>query len=189
MENIQKSRYHVNMKRHVKNNFDARSIIIKNTQHEKKCRILIDNLKYSVTTSDLSELFNTVGPVKKASIFFKEDGSSTGTGEVIFVRHNDANVAMNKFNNVLLDGRQMKMNLVDERPETLDNVKKEMRSSILGRISFGNRNTGRQPLKTRDTRVFRKPHQAYQGYSDRKNLTCSYPEVASSYRPHTYSYF
>ena len=142
-----------------KSNFDARSIITQKIQ-EKKCRILIDNLERSVTESDLSELFNSVGPVKNVSLRLKKEGSSTGSGEVIFVRHSDATRAVNKFNNVLLDGRQMKISLVGEKQERLEN-NKERKPTVFDRISCRDRETFRQPLRTKDARVFRNTNETF----------------------------
>jgi len=40
------------------------------------------------------------------------NGKSKGTGQVIFIRSNDARRAINKYNNVELDGRPMKIEMV-----------------------------------------------------------------------------
>ena len=131
---------------------DARRIIAKNTSaNDSKCRILVDNLRYSVTGKDLESLFSKIGAVRKAAVFFREDGTSTGTGEVIFFRHTDATMAMKKFNNVALDGRQMKMKFVSDRAETITRTTVAKRQNVEGAG-----NTFRQPLKTRRPRVFKR---------------------------------
>jgi hypothetical protein len=54
-------------------------------------KILVSNLGPEVTDEDLEELFQEHGgPIKKAEIFYKQDGTSSGQGEVIFKRRADA---------------------------------------------------------------------------------------------------
>ena len=54
-------------------------------------KMLVSNLGPEVTDEDLDELFTEHGgPIKKAEIFYKQDGTSSGTGEVIFKRRADA---------------------------------------------------------------------------------------------------
>lgn len=57
-----------------------------------------------------------VGPVKKASLAFDAQGKSKGTAEIIFVRRNDAVLAMRKYDNVPLDGRPMKIEMTTRAP-------------------------------------------------------------------------
>jgi len=54
-------------------------------------KMLVSNLGPEVTDEDLQELFEEHGgPIKKAEIFYKQDGSSSGQGEVVFKRRADA---------------------------------------------------------------------------------------------------
>ena len=54
-------------------------------------KMLVSNLGPEVTDEDLEELFQEHGgPIKKAEIFYKQDGTSSGQGEVIFKRRADA---------------------------------------------------------------------------------------------------
>lgn len=50
-----------------------------------------------------------MGPLKKASLSFDANGRSKGQAEIIFIRKNDAVVAMKRFNDVSLDGRPMRL--------------------------------------------------------------------------------
>ena len=54
-------------------------------------KMLVSNLGPEVTDEDLEELFEEHGgPIKKAEIFYKQDGTSSGQGEVVFKRRADA---------------------------------------------------------------------------------------------------
>lgn len=70
-------------------------------------KLLISNLDYNVSDDDIRELFSTVGPLKTARITYDRSGRSEGTAEVIFHSRVDAVSAQSKYNNVLLDGKRM----------------------------------------------------------------------------------
>lgn len=53
----------------------------------------------------LQDLFGMVGQVEKARITFDRSGRSTGTAHVRFARQSDAEKALDKYNNVELDGK------------------------------------------------------------------------------------
>ncbi|ORX43269.1 RNA-binding domain-containing protein [Piromyces finnis] len=75
-------------------------------------KIMISNLEYKVTEKDLRELFNDIGPIRSVSLNFDHNGRSKGSGQVVFVRKADAKRASDKYNNVTLDGRAMKIEIV-----------------------------------------------------------------------------
>ncbi|KAF9437301.1 hypothetical protein BGZ76_001307 [Entomortierella beljakovae] len=76
-------------------------------------KIQISNLDLRVTADDLKLVFSSrVGPLKKCSINYDQNGKSNGTALVHFTRVTDAAVAVQKFNGVPLDGRAMKIELV-----------------------------------------------------------------------------
>ncbi|KAL6604380.1 hypothetical protein U3516DRAFT_758726 [Neocallimastix sp. 'constans'] len=54
-------------------------------------------------------LYDNTSPVKSAAINFLSNGKSKGTGQVIFIRSNDTRWTIDKYNNVELDGRPMKI--------------------------------------------------------------------------------
>ena len=57
-------------------------------------------------TLPLKDLFGMVGQVEKARITFDRSGRSTGTAHVRFARQSDAEKALDKYNNVELDGKK-----------------------------------------------------------------------------------
>ncbi|KAJ1735041.1 hypothetical protein LPJ61_000761 [Coemansia biformis] len=75
-------------------------------------KILIGNLDYGVTEADLRALFGQVGPVARATINYGPNGKSKGAGEVLFKNPAHANAAFDKYHNLELDGRKMKIEIV-----------------------------------------------------------------------------
>ncbi|CAF2425554.1 unnamed protein product [Rotaria sp. Silwood2] len=75
-------------------------------------KLIISNLDYGVTTSDVQELFEDVGAIRAAHVHFDENGQSLGTAEVVFERRADAATAQQKYNGLNLDGRPMDIKLV-----------------------------------------------------------------------------
>ncbi|KAI7860852.1 hypothetical protein BDC45DRAFT_577486 [Circinella umbellata] len=77
--------------------------------------IKIDNLHYNVVEKDLQDLFELVGRVEKTRIIFDRSGRSTGSAHVKFTRRSDAEAAIEKYNNVELDGQAMSIQMAPER--------------------------------------------------------------------------
>lgn len=66
--------------------------------------LMISNLDYSVNDKDIKELFAEYGQIRKAGVHYDKAGRSLGTAEVIFYNRSSAQQAMNRYNDVLLDG-------------------------------------------------------------------------------------
>lgn len=50
--------------------------------------------------------------MKRHTIHYDQSGRPKGTAEVVFVRHSDALAAMEKYNNMRLDGKPLQIELV-----------------------------------------------------------------------------
>ncbi|XP_074561561.1 THO complex subunit 4A-like isoform X2 [Curcuma longa] len=83
---------------------------------ETGTKLYISNLEYGVSNEDIKELFSEVGDLKRYSINYDRSGRSKGTAEVVFARRIDALGAVKKYNNVLLDGKPMQIEIIGTIP-------------------------------------------------------------------------
>jgi THO complex subunit 4 len=127
---------------------DRKSLNRRGRNKDDGSKILISNLAYGVTSKDLKDLFKDIGPVKSAAINFLPNGKSKGNGQVIFVRTNDAKRAINKYNNVELDGRAMKIEMVLSSSAAFNALKSK--NGVRGRANRMRRRRNREPLKTQE---------------------------------------
>uniref|UniRef100_A0ACD5TZC5 Uncharacterized protein n=2 Tax=Avena sativa TaxID=4498 RepID=A0ACD5TZC5_AVESA len=85
---------------------------------ETGTKLFITNLDFGVSSEDIKELFSELGDLKRCSIHYDRSGRSKGTAEVIFARRGDAYAAMKKYNNVQLDGKPMKIEVLGTNTPT-----------------------------------------------------------------------
>ena len=73
-------------------------------------KLYVGNLAYSVSNSDLEELFSTVGQVQSVAVIMdKFTGQSKGFGFVEMTNAEDASKAIEQFNDSELKGRKIKV--------------------------------------------------------------------------------
>lgn len=79
-------------------------------------RLYVGNLPYSVGENDLRRLFSQAGTVENVTLpLDRETGRPRGFGFVQMATDQDADNAINMFNGYNLEGRQLRVNVAQER--------------------------------------------------------------------------
>lgn len=108
---------------------------------ETGTKLYISNLDYGVSNEDIKELFSEVGDLKRYSINYDKSGRSKGTAEVVFTRRADAMAAVERYNNVQLDGKPMKIEIVGANIITPAPVVIPAANGLYGNENFGARSS------------------------------------------------
>ena len=83
-------------------------------------KLYVGNLAYSVSKSDLEELFSKIGQVQSVAVIMdKFTGQSKGFGFVEMTNAEDASKAIEQFNDTELKGRNIKVNEAKPRESSL----------------------------------------------------------------------
>ncbi|XP_062228625.1 THO complex subunit 4D-like isoform X2 [Phragmites australis] len=79
---------------------------------ESGTKLYISNLHYGVTKEDIQELFSEMGHLKHCAVHYDNNRRPTGSAEMIFTRRSEALGALKRYNNVHLDGKAMKIEVI-----------------------------------------------------------------------------
>ncbi|GAB2212527.1 hypothetical protein Droror1_Dr00020499 [Drosera rotundifolia] len=87
------------------------------TRSETDAKLFVSNLDSGVSNDDIRELFSEIGELKRYAIHFDRNGRPSGSAEVVYARRSDAFAALKRYNNVQLDGRPMKIEILSPNSE------------------------------------------------------------------------
>ncbi|KAI9023205.1 hypothetical protein DFJ74DRAFT_767846 [Hyaloraphidium curvatum] len=72
-------------------------------------QLFVTNLPYQMRWQDLKSMFREAGNVIRADVLLKSDGRSKGLGVVVFEKREEAEAAIQMFNNVQIHGRTIQV--------------------------------------------------------------------------------
>ena len=80
-------------------------------------KVFVGSLSWNTGDQELQDLFSQVGAVEEVKVITdRETGRSRGFGFVTFSNSEDANSAVSKFDGTELDGRNLKVNIAEDKP-------------------------------------------------------------------------
>eukprot|EP00501_MAST-03F_sp_TOSAG23-6_P001298 GSMAST32.ASY1.ANO1.1346.1 assembled CDS len=108
-------------------------------------KIRVSNLDLEVLSDDIKELFQNIGPVKNAQVYFDRNGVSKGIAEVVFRHKADALKSISEFDARELDGKPMKITLLEKQSLTTNRPKKSFesvnkyqnRDAVQNKVNYG----------------------------------------------------
>lgn len=79
-------------------------------------KVFVGSLSWNTSEKELTDLFSQVGEIVEAKVITdRETGRSRGFGFVTFSGPEEANNAVERFNGVELDGRNINVNIAREK--------------------------------------------------------------------------
>ncbi|KAM7278441.1 hypothetical protein ACFE04_005575 [Oxalis oulophora] len=105
-------------------------------------KLFVSNLDFGVTNEDIRELFSEIGEMKRFAIHYDKNGRPSGSADIIYARRSDAVAALKKYNNVLLDGRPMKIEIFGASAEMPVTARRDM--PFTTRVNVTGLNNGRR---------------------------------------------
>ncbi|XP_043662593.1 aly/REF export factor 2-like [Drosophila teissieri] len=76
--------------------------------------LMVCNLDYGVDDDDIMELFNESGLVQQGLVHYDREGNSLGTAQLMCKYRADAMKIIRQFHGVFLDGRRLKLHLIQK---------------------------------------------------------------------------
>lgn len=95
-------------------------------------KLRISNLHPGVDDNDIRDLFQEIGPIRKAAMFRNSAGKSLGVAEVVYHNAQDMMKAVNTYHTRTLDGQKMSVTIVSGSEARF----KKSEPSILSRLGI-----------------------------------------------------